>query len=516
MSLGSGELGAQQAVADSLWRAGRRADALYEYRRVLAADSNAVRANFRVAQDLATQNVDSALAYLRNARVRVPSDPDLLFTEATYLSWARRFDEAILRYDSLIAQHDDFDYVRIAKARVLSWRGDLDAAARIYGAVQERPTADPDSRRDAAFGLAQIAAWQGNLLSAGNRYADLLADDPTDVRSLVGLAAVRNMQGRPYAADALLGRALERDSGNSDALEVRRGTERMRSPSFEASASWSSDSDGNAVAWQTVQQRFLPRDGLRLWAMGGSQRATDPLRATSRALAELGGSAAFGNMQVTAQVGARQLRVTHAPVAVGTRTEFTWRASAAHRIGSRLSVGVGVSHIPFDEIAALLARGIMLTSMDASAEWNAGAASVDISGNVLDFSDGNRRSGAALRAIRRLSPEFSIGFLARTFSFRNPGIGYFTPERFLLAELNGGWNHYATRWSLGVSGGAGIQSLGPADPTQAQWHFDGRAGLHVTGSVQLGVFGGVSTSAAASAVGAFRFRTSGASVRIDF
>jgi predicted Zn-dependent protease len=76
----------QVAVGDSLWQRGHIAEATAAYQRAIEADRHSVRANILVARSLAwSNNIDSALVLLRNARVRVPDDPDVRYTEALYL-----------------------------------------------------------------------------------------------------------------------------------------------------------------------------------------------------------------------------------------------------------------------------------------------------------------------------------------------------------------------------------------------------------------------------------------------
>ena len=174
--LGAAEARAQVTVGDSLWRLGRVEEASAAYRKAIEEDRNSVRANYRIAQTLAWRNnIDSALVLLRAARERVPDDPDLLFTEATYLSWAKRYDQAIVRFDTLIAAHpgNDFAYVRVAKARTLSWAGDLAGAERGYRDVLSRDSTD----RDARFGLALSLAQDANANAFFDHMAQLVLTD---------------------------------------------------------------------------------------------------------------------------------------------------------------------------------------------------------------------------------------------------------------------------------------------------------------------------------------------------
>jgi tetratricopeptide (TPR) repeat protein len=470
-----------------------------------------------VAFDLSERNPDSALVMIRKARTREPDDLDLQLAEATYLSWTGRFSDAVLRYDTIIAAHPELDQVRLARARVLSWDDQLSLAARGYMDVLDRSGGDATARRDAAFGLAQVSAWQGNLSAASERYASLLADDPTEARSLVGLAAVRNWQGRPFAARELLLRLDAADAANRDVAQLLNQAARAISPALELQASWGRDSDNNKVVWQTATQNFLLQDGMKVWGSFGSQRASDPVRLTTRLLGELGASASSGLAQFTALVGARQMDISVAPGGPRAHTEFTWRGSAAVRVRNNVTLGAGASHVPFDEVAALLERGLNLSSYDASAEWKPQTnLSVAASGGIVDFSDGNQRRSVMLRLTQRITPALSVGALARSFAFDFDGDGYFTPERFVLADLNFGWDREVARWSLSLSGGGGLQRLGPNMPEQGQWHVDARAGVRISQHATVGLHGGTTTSAAASAVGAYRYQSAGLSARVVF
>ena len=297
---------AQVAVGDSLWQLGKTDEAAAAYRRAVELDQNSVRANFRLAQTLAWgSNTDSALVFLRNARARVPDDPDLRFAEATYLGWARRFDEALVRYDSILAMNPgpDFTYVRVAAARTLSWAGRLTEAEAGYQAALG---ADP-ANRDARFGLAQVRAWSGDLDGAMSGYRALEADDATETRLLVAIAQVGLWQGRSGTAEEAIGRVPPEDTALADVASVRKAVREARALSVGLTTSWSQDRDENRNAWQVLSVQGMAGDATRITASLGYLGADDPHRSSDRMLGELALSLPVGRGTLSAGVGVRNL-----------------------------------------------------------------------------------------------------------------------------------------------------------------------------------------------------------------
>jgi tetratricopeptide (TPR) repeat protein len=504
-SAAAAPLAAQTAVGDSLWRLGRLDEAAAAYRRALEEDRNAVRANFRVAQTLAwSQDIDSALVLLRAARARVPDDPDLLFTEATWLSWARRFGEAELRYDSLLAAHpgNDFNYVRIARARMFSWDGRLVDAARGYRDVLARDASD----RDARFGLAQVRAWSGDLDGAAAAYARLLAEDPGEVRTLVALAQVRLWQQRTASAARLADRASARDSANGDVAELRKAIAAARAVRAEVGTFWSEDSDRNVNQWQTVGARAVVGDGLRLGATAGFLTATDPTRTSRRAMGEVSAGYPVLRGSVSAALGVRAL--DPAPLVAGSpvegRTLFTGRLGVEQRVVPGLTVGASVARWPFDELAVLMPLALDVDQWEVTAAWRAPGGS-----------GGRGRRHWSVRAARPLPRGFTAGAFATGFGYERRAPRYFSPPRFVAAELAAGWAHAGPRWTAGLDAGYGRQRIDTL-ATQDQWHLNARAGRQWGTRWAVELVGGRSTSAAASAVGAYAYTTLGLQLRRTF
>jgi tetratricopeptide (TPR) repeat protein len=498
---------AQVAVGDSLWRLGKTDEAAAAYRRAVELDQNSVRANFRLAQTLAWgNNTDSALVFLRNARARVPDDPDLRFAEATYLGWARRFDEALAQYDSILAQNPgpDFAYVRVAVARTLSWAGRLTEAEAGY---REALEADP-TLRDARFGLAQLRAWSGDLDGAMSGYRALEADDPTETRLLVAIAQVALWQGRSGTAAQTLARVQSADTALDDVAAVRRAVREARGFSVGLTTSFSQDRDENRNAWQTFTVQGIAGDATRITATAGYLGADDPHRSSNRMLGEFALSLPVGRGTFTAGVGVRDLDPAPldpaAPRPEG-RVAVTGRLGMSQRLAPGFTVGGAVARWPFDEIAALMVLELDVDQVDLTAEWRV-APKVTLSGGAtrLGFSDGNVRLGYTGRLTWRLPSGFNVGAYGTAFGYDFKAPRYFSPHTFRAAEVNGGWGREASTWTAFLGGGFGGQKVADA-AVQRQWHADGRLSRRLGDPWWVEASAGSSTSAAATAIGAYRY-----------
>jgi tetratricopeptide (TPR) repeat protein len=509
-----GALRAQVAVGDSLWKMGRTSEAAAAYEKALQTDRYSVRANVLAARSLAWgSNTDSALVLLRNARVRVPDDPDIRYSEALYLSWGKHFATAIVKYDSLLATNPELDYARVARARTLSWAGRLTEAEQAYRDALALPMKDASAIRDANIGLAQVTSWRGDLVGAAKRYNALIADDPTDPRALAGLASVRTWQGQPRAAVHLLERALSHDSTDAE-MKTSLATARAASaPHTDFEVDWSDDSDGDRNVWELASQALPLTDRITANTTIGLLDANDAVRHANRKLAEAGIASSFDALRVNASVGARTLDPNTA--GVPDRAVFTARLGASMQVSSLANVTLSAAQLPFDEIASVFARSINLTSIDASSDlvlWPHGT--VSLGTGTLGFSDGNRRTSFSIRASQRTPDRPWYGLFARAMSFDTTITGYFSPRHFFLYEAQGGWDHDGTTWTSSLGGGVGPQRVDTGKPWQVEYHVEGRLGRHWKGGNSVALTGGISTSAASSAgasstVGAFHYSTLG-------
>ena len=133
----------------------------------------------------------------------------------------------------------------------------------------------------------------------------------------------------------------------------------------------------------------------------------------------------------------------------------------------------------------------------------------------LDFSDGNRRRSWSGRAAYRLPRGFTVGAFGTGFGYERRATRYFSPATFRAGEATAGWAREGTRWSGALSGGLGLQKIDSL-ATQGQWHLDGRISRQWGPTWAVELVGGTSTSAAASAVGAYDYTTLGLTLRRIF
>jgi tetratricopeptide (TPR) repeat protein len=501
-------LSAQVIAADSAWAAGDYATARTRYETGLKEEPGSVRALYRLGILLAWDgNLDSSLALLRFARVIEPDEPDVRLQEATVLSWQGRYRAAVLKWDSLLAEFPDRRDAAYGRARTLSWAGRMKEADSAYAALS---ASDPRDL-DALAGRGQVAAWRGDYGKAMRFYREALVNDPNHVASLVGLAQVMQWQGRPAEAEQHISRALTVAPSDRSALEARRAVRALRRPRLEVTLGWSRDSDRNTLWWQNVGTSLLVASGVRGFASAGIAEASDPARSGTRLSAEAGASVDRGSLGLSGALGARGLSSD----AARDRTVGTWRASASYRFRPTAGAGLGYSHYSFDETALLLGRDLDIdeVSVDADAEIRPDL-SLGLGAATGWLSDDNQRRSAVVALTQRVAQRFTVGLFGRALGYDQRGVGYFTPDRFLVGEVRGSYTYGIRRWEARVSGGLGLQQVGRGATAQSEWHAELRALRRWSINNEVALSGGLSNSAESSTTGAFRYYTAALSVRV--
>jgi hypothetical protein len=210
-------------------------------------------------------------------------------------------------------------------------------------------------------------------------------------------------------------------------------------------------------------------------------------------------------------VGVRQL----SPSAARAYTAGTARASASYRLSSRAGVGLGYAHYPFDETALLIEQGLKVDALDLSFDLTLRPGlTLGAGAGHTWLSDDNARTSGVLAVTQSIHHDFWAGAIVRALGYDFKGIGYFSPDRFTVAEGRGGWSRSWTRWHARLSGGLGLQQVTRDGRSQAEWHLEGRIGRDWSPFTMVELFGGISNSAESSTTGAFRYRTAGIVVRI--
>jgi tetratricopeptide (TPR) repeat protein len=499
---------AQVAAGDSAWDAGRYAEARAAYEKALAQDSNSVRANYRLAVLLSWDaKHDSALVLLRRARAVEPDDPDLRFTEAQILSWQGRYPEAVLRYDSLLAEHPDRRDAALGRAQVLAWQDRFESADSGYAALVTRDPTDLAARA----GQARVAAWRGDFPHAIERYQAILAQDPANAEALIGLAQVYHWQSRNRSARPLVEWVLARDSLNIEALRLRDQVVAGLRPQLEGDLGWSHDSDHNTNWWQTLSISKELRDALRGFLAVGLLEGNDPSRHGLRTQLEAGAYYGLGRGDLTAAAGLRLLSPSGGP----DRTVGTFRLGGSYPVSLSTTLGLGYSHFPFDESAQLIATGPIADALDANVESRLpGRVSLSGAAGLAWLSDGNQRRSASLGMFKQLKHQVTVGGFGRILGYDFRGTGYFSPDRFLLLEARGTYLYTRGRWSARASAGLGLQQVAKGGDIQGAGHLEGRVTRSWSVLNEVGVFAGLTNSAASSTTGAFGYQTAGLFLRV--
>jgi tetratricopeptide (TPR) repeat protein len=501
-------LTAQEREADEAWAQGRYEVARAAYQRVLATNPQAIRANLRMGVMLSWQGkLDSALVFLGRARTSDPVDPEIRLIQARVMAWDKQYEPALLRYDSLLAQRPELRDAALGRAQTLAWSGRLDEAQTVYRQMIAKDSTD----RDARLGSAQVSGWKGDLETAEQQYRALLRRNPRDVDARVGLGYVYFWQGREGAAGRQAKYALVIDSTHKTALELRRHLRESSRSSVETTANWSNDSDDNTSFWQTAGASAPLGGGVGVFGSVNALETKDPVRDARRVGGEAGLSVTRGMLQLSGAAGARRLY----PEVASSRTAATYRGRLGYRPDPSVGISVGYARLPFDEIASLIERDLDMELLEGGFDVRAASGlTIYGGGGALWLSDGNRRTSVVGGVTRKINRRFFLGLFGRTLSYRRPGIGYFSPDRFSVFEATAGYTHESNRWIGSLSGGLGVQQVGRRGAAQSEWHIDGRVGPRWGIGNRIELFGLITNSAVSSTSGAFRYRSAGLSVRL--
>ncbi len=500
---------AQVADADAAWNQGRYGAAREAYLRTLTEDPASVRASYRLGVLAAWDgNLDSALAFLAQARAADPADPDVRAMEATVLSWAGRYTQSLAQWDSLIALYPARLDGLVGKARTLSWGGREEEADSLYAAVLVR---DP-TNADALNGRAQLAFWDGKTTEAIAGYQRAISYRPDDVAARLGLSQLYLSVGRQRAALAEADSAVALAPTNREALRVRQTVVRAMQAAADITLGWSDDTDDNEMWWQTVAATTPVSDRVRgFGSVGAYEGRSGPEVSATRGVAEFGATYAQDAWRLSGAIGVQGLW----PDSGVSRSVLTGRMAASYRIRPSIGVGVSYAHFPFAETAYLIGANLDIDAADATIEATAGpGVSLSAGGGAGWFSDGNVRTSAVLAATKQLPKHFFVGGLVRMVWFKETVAGYFSPDRFAVVEARGGYARTGVDWETRVSAGAGVQQIGNTGPWQFEGHIEGRAAWWFSQRNRLEAFAGVTNSAYLSATGAYRWGTAGLVIRL--
>ena len=417
------------------------------------------------------------------------------------------FDAARAGYEQVLRQDPAAARANLRMGLMLSWEGKLDSALTLIARARAAQPDDVDMR----LAEAQVRSWKGDFSTAEHLYRGILERDPRNADALAGLGYVYHWQRREAAARKQARAALAVDSNHKSARALHRAVYEATRPAVEATANWSNDSDHNTSFGQTLAASASPGDGVGVFGSVSALETSDPILRAVRLGGEAGISLSLREVQLSAAAGARRLF----PDVADPRTAATYRGRLGYRPAPAFGLSVGYSRVPFDEIASLMERDLDLELLEGGFDARPFAGfSIYATGSGLWLSDGNRRTGFLAGLTQKLHRRFSVGLFGRTLSYRERGVGYFSPDRFSVLEATAGYSIETTSWNGSLGGGLGAQQIGERGATQSEWHVEGRLGRRWGAGNRVELFGLVTNSAVSSTTGAFRYRSAGLTVRL--
>jgi tetratricopeptide (TPR) repeat protein len=463
------------ALGDAAWDRGARDSAHAAYRAAVGRDTVAsARILVRLATlEIERDRIDPAAALLR-AHLRVePADDERRVTLARLVAWRARYAEAIALYDSVLARDSAHVGAAVGRAQTLAWAGRFTESERGFQEVVRRG-GSPEAER----GLARLAAWRGDVLESERRWRSLAAQYPDDVDNWLGLAQTQRWAGHIAAADSSLRRALTLDPQSADARAQWQQVQSDLSHAAEPMLVHGSDSDGNRSASYTITLHSRSVGVVR-WRVSGTRRQTELANLEGNSVgarARLSWSAAESRILAAGELGATRLSSRTGTVTSGSTTlgSALLVLSGAIREGNRITLAW--SRSAFDETAALVARGLVTTTFDASAAVTPsprfGVAASAGWAAITRGSAPNARTNVSMSMRWNLGRGLSLVATGREMACDTTGAndGYFCPDRFRLFEGGAHAIVGADRpWSVTADAAVGRQSVRilPADAWQS-------------------------------------------------
>lgn len=468
MLLGAATAGGQVIRADSAFIAGDFARARVFYEQALAADSLNERALWRLALlDSWDNQLDRSLQRFARARQLDPANPDLM----------------------------------VAQARVLSWAGRTAAAVALYDTALTQDT----GRVDALAGRAQSVAWAGDLERAEGLWRSALAAHPDDASLLVGLAQTLYWKGEPGLARTYVDRARAVAPGDAAARDLERVLRAAVRPDVGTSFTGAGDSDHETFYFQDLWISGPVLKDVRGTLTGGWRRAG--ISDTSNSSYGVSGLLAT---TLAPRLGARfGLGVRHLQSRMGNHTPMTAQLGVSWQPAPFAALGLGYSRASFDETRTLIDSGFTIDNLDFSFDLDPKPA-ISISGGAGGtwFSDGNRRLSGIVGMLGGLGHGMSLGAFGRMMGYRTPNAnhGYFSPDRFTVAEARAIYNIRRGHWGLRADGGVGGQQVSSTVPWQGEWHLTAILSHNWNGG-EITLEGLLTNSAGSNTVGAFRYHS---------
>jgi len=442
-----------------------------------------------------------------------------LLRSGMLLSWSRRYDDAIARYDRALAIDPSNTRVRLERGKVLLWSQRYDEAIAAFESVLKKTPDDPW----ALCGTAQAYAWRGKTAEARPWYERALVADPGMKEARLGLAYLDLEEGdTSHALERA--RALEAaHPGDAEVAALVETVERARASWVEIGWDHLDDSDDNAMNTYRAEGGFSLPERLDMRIGYSHADLSGPLPPTPRAHA--GADALYAVLGWQPKPRHRgELRVGASSLTDDTGEERTtgigglswrfpirsWTARAA------------VTRDPFLYSPEILDNEIDVTALTFGA-YGMAAPRVQVEANAGygDFSDGNTRLTAdagAWYVWRFARRSLLLGGVVRGMNFsENLDNGYFDPSNLIaaLASMRSTGSIGGSVWTYEATAEAGVQSYtfdGTDTTGKALWNVYGQVARPLPHGLSFQVYAGFGNSSTAAGPG-FNSRSVGARLR---
>jgi len=400
---------------------------------------------------------------------------------AIYLSWARKYDEAIWQLKSVLSEDSENLEARIHLAKILSWSGKLDEAI----AEADKVLGNSPDNKDALLVKANALRWKGNFKKAIPIYEEILGKKE-DFDSRLGLTYAYLSAGNIKAAKE--SRKLlqpqypyqEKDLKQLD-LDMDKGTK----PILNAGYSYYNDSDDNRV------YRYFSNFGFWLenWKLDLNYRHTDAKDNTRNNVVEELSLKAYSKPKEFLGLGGGigLVQFKHAATA-----EFlTWNMKGDVNIWNGVA-GLSLSREGFTDTAQLVTNEIRTTNLSLSITQRL-ADRFSLSGtySYRDYSDGNNANDfqfSPTYSIYTKNPTITLGYRFRYLNFnRQSGGGYFDPNDFTSHQIFTSLSFEKANFYIYLEPYGGYQSFRRYGENKSDFFGGGSGilGLNVSKNVRL-------------------------------
>lgn len=398
------------AFARALASEGRTREAAAQFDRLLAVDSTLLVVREAAAAHGTIGDSLGAARLLGRAMALAPGDDSLRLDYAKALAWAGDNDRAIEQYGVLIARHPTAKLL-LVRGQMHVWRGD-----NARGVADLRQSVALAPSYDAYVLLGDVARWEGRFAESRAMYRHALDLVPNDPRVLVALADLRRMETLYIAS---IGGAEEGWSTTGTYAEDNTGFLFLAAGMNAGVAI-----DSSTVVGVGIEQRRVAQRSAR-----ARTRYVDGFAADVRGRRQIG-----SHFAISVNGGIARHALVHDIPFGGVAVDW-----ASGRLSASLSLGRGPVYGSLMSLATLAPSvaspngntgPIVGRTATASISVPIGSASLTVSGERLELSDGNARSLVSAAVRVPLAPNVAAIYDGAVLGYARQSDLYWDPHRY--------------------------------------------------------------------------------------